>query len=161
MYPEIIGRKGADEDKQPPVHPTKIRTSISPSSVVELNTFSALANYTTEAVNRPCGSVVSALDYKNEGPVIDSKLVPWVFSPKENVTVRIRFVRSSGRPERSIIKKRYTDDEEKTKADNSSRPGHFSRDDHPGPAGRNKGRVGEGSYCQDFDLTRRIELLRQ
>nr|CAD7414927.1 unnamed protein product [Timema poppensis] len=33
----------------PPVHPTEIRTLISPSSVVELNTTSALANYATEA----------------------------------------------------------------------------------------------------------------
>nr|CAD7257791.1 unnamed protein product [Timema shepardi] len=33
----------------PPVHPTEIRTSISPSSAVELNTRSALANYATEA----------------------------------------------------------------------------------------------------------------
>nr|CAD7404169.1 unnamed protein product [Timema cristinae] len=32
-----------------PVHPTKIRTSISPSSAVELNTTSVLANYATEA----------------------------------------------------------------------------------------------------------------
>nr|CAD7199333.1 unnamed protein product [Timema douglasi] len=35
----------------PPVHPTEIRTSISPSSAVELNTTSALANYATEADN--------------------------------------------------------------------------------------------------------------
>nr|CAD7398073.1 unnamed protein product [Timema cristinae] len=35
--------------KTTPVHPTEIRTSISPSSAVELNTTSALANYTTEA----------------------------------------------------------------------------------------------------------------
>nr|CAD7196327.1 unnamed protein product [Timema douglasi] len=34
----------------PPVSPTEIRTSISPSSAVELNTTSALANYATEAV---------------------------------------------------------------------------------------------------------------
>ncbi|CAG2054241.1 unnamed protein product [Timema podura] len=34
--------------KPPPVHPTEIRTSISPSSAVELNTTSALANYATE-----------------------------------------------------------------------------------------------------------------
>nr|CAD7410473.1 unnamed protein product [Timema poppensis] len=34
------------------VHPTEIRTSISPSSAVELNTTSALANYATEA--GPC-----------------------------------------------------------------------------------------------------------
>nr|CAD7194237.1 unnamed protein product [Timema douglasi] len=33
----------------PPVHPTKIRTSTSPSSAVKLNTTSALANYATEA----------------------------------------------------------------------------------------------------------------
>nr|CAD7262019.1 unnamed protein product [Timema shepardi] len=36
-------------EKPPPVHPTEIRTSISPSSVVERNTTSALANYATEA----------------------------------------------------------------------------------------------------------------
>nr|CAD7193585.1 unnamed protein product [Timema douglasi] len=35
---------------KPPVHPTEIRTSISLSSAVELNTTSALANYATEAV---------------------------------------------------------------------------------------------------------------
>nr|CAD7432798.1 unnamed protein product [Timema monikensis] len=35
--------------KTTPVHPTEIRTSISPSSAVELNTTSALANYATEA----------------------------------------------------------------------------------------------------------------
>nr|CAD7587657.1 unnamed protein product [Timema genevievae] len=34
--------------KPPPVHPTEIRTSISPSSAVELNTTSALANYAIE-----------------------------------------------------------------------------------------------------------------
>nr|CAD7395913.1 unnamed protein product [Timema cristinae] len=37
------------EEKPPPVHPTEIRTSISLSSAVELNTTSALANYATEA----------------------------------------------------------------------------------------------------------------
>nr|CAD7265102.1 unnamed protein product [Timema shepardi] len=36
-------------EKPPPVQPTEIRTSISPSSAVELNTTSALANYGTEA----------------------------------------------------------------------------------------------------------------
>nr|CAD7430364.1 unnamed protein product [Timema monikensis] len=35
--------------KTAPVHPTEIRISISPSSAVELNTTSALANYATEA----------------------------------------------------------------------------------------------------------------
>nr|CAD7570265.1 unnamed protein product [Timema californicum] len=38
-------------EKPPPVHPTEIRTSISPSSAVELNTTSALANCATEAVH--------------------------------------------------------------------------------------------------------------
>nr|CAD7201330.1 unnamed protein product [Timema douglasi] len=37
--------------KTTPVHPTEIRTSISPSSAVELNTTSALANYATEAAS--------------------------------------------------------------------------------------------------------------
>nr|CAD7567787.1 unnamed protein product [Timema californicum] len=37
------------EEKPPPVHPTEIRTSISPSSAVKLDTTSALANYATEA----------------------------------------------------------------------------------------------------------------
>nr|CAD7453751.1 unnamed protein product [Timema tahoe] len=36
-------------EKPPPVHPTEIRTSIFPSSVVWLNTTGALANYATEA----------------------------------------------------------------------------------------------------------------
>nr|CAD7426655.1 unnamed protein product [Timema monikensis] len=38
-------------EKPPPVHPTEIRTSISPSSAFELNTTSVLANYATEAVS--------------------------------------------------------------------------------------------------------------
>nr|CAD7257755.1 unnamed protein product [Timema shepardi] len=43
-------------EKPPPVHPTEIRTSISPSSAVELNTSSALANYATEAAEEmPAG----------------------------------------------------------------------------------------------------------
>nr|CAD7429544.1 unnamed protein product [Timema monikensis] len=41
--------KADGTEKPPPVHLTEIRTSISSSSAVELNTTSALANYTTEA----------------------------------------------------------------------------------------------------------------
>nr|CAD7259518.1 unnamed protein product [Timema shepardi] len=37
-----------ESEKPPPVHPTEIRTSISPSSAVGLNPTSALANYATE-----------------------------------------------------------------------------------------------------------------
>nr|CAD7439054.1 unnamed protein product [Timema bartmani] len=37
--------------KPPPVHPTEIRTSISPSSVVWLNTTGALTNYATEVTS--------------------------------------------------------------------------------------------------------------
>nr|CAD7204369.1 unnamed protein product [Timema douglasi] len=40
----------AVNEKPPSVHPTEIRTSISPSSAVELHTTSALANHATEAV---------------------------------------------------------------------------------------------------------------
>nr|CAD7586917.1 unnamed protein product [Timema genevievae] len=43
------GEKPQTREKPPPVHPTEIRTSISPSSAVELNTTNALANYATEA----------------------------------------------------------------------------------------------------------------
>nr|CAD7200884.1 unnamed protein product [Timema douglasi] len=48
----------------PPVHPTEIRTWISPSSAVELNTTSALANYATEAV-RCCAKKKSTLKRHN------------------------------------------------------------------------------------------------
>nr|CAD7454400.1 unnamed protein product [Timema tahoe] len=41
------------------LHPTEIRTSISPSSAVELNTTSALANYATEAGTSPVMSFLS------------------------------------------------------------------------------------------------------
>nr|CAD7438994.1 unnamed protein product [Timema bartmani] len=47
-------------EKPPPVHPTEIRTSISLSSAVELNTTSTLANYATEADQR---NVSSAGEY--------------------------------------------------------------------------------------------------
>nr|CAD7412324.1 unnamed protein product [Timema cristinae] len=43
------GRVENHSGKTTPVHPTEIRTSISSSSAVELNTTSALANYATEA----------------------------------------------------------------------------------------------------------------
>nr|CAD7426974.1 unnamed protein product [Timema monikensis] len=47
--PRTDGSRKPKIGKPPPVHPTEIRTSISPSSAVELNTTSALANYATEA----------------------------------------------------------------------------------------------------------------
>nr|CAD7259409.1 unnamed protein product [Timema shepardi]CAD7578178.1 unnamed protein product [Timema californicum] len=43
------------------VHPTEIRTSISPSSLVELNTTSALANYATEAGSQNYSSPMTYL----------------------------------------------------------------------------------------------------
>nr|CAD7445003.1 unnamed protein product [Timema bartmani] len=46
----ITCRDTCYKEKPPPVHPTEIRTSISPSLAVGLNTTSALANYATEAV---------------------------------------------------------------------------------------------------------------
>nr|CAD7571396.1 unnamed protein product [Timema californicum] len=53
IYDYIVAKSVAylrnPSEKPPPVHSTEIRTSISPSSAVELNTTSALANYTTEA----------------------------------------------------------------------------------------------------------------
>nr|CAD7575238.1 unnamed protein product [Timema californicum] len=52
VNPHLRGGKSGKQFRntpRPPVPPTKIRTSISPSSAVELNTTSALANYATEA----------------------------------------------------------------------------------------------------------------
>nr|CAD7259408.1 unnamed protein product [Timema shepardi] len=46
------GRLENNLGKTTPVHQTEIRNSISPSSAVELNTTSALANYATEAGKR-------------------------------------------------------------------------------------------------------------
>nr|CAD7452423.1 unnamed protein product [Timema tahoe] len=43
-----LANYATEAEKPPPVHPTEIRTSISPSSAVELNTTSALDNYATE-----------------------------------------------------------------------------------------------------------------
>nr|CAD7434698.1 unnamed protein product [Timema monikensis] len=65
--------------KPHPVHPTEIRPSISPSSAVELNTTSALANYATEAKQRHTDSHVSSNL---------SKLAPFWYS--------MRFARSLG-----------------------------------------------------------------
>ncbi|CAG2061281.1 unnamed protein product, partial [Timema podura] len=53
LVPWIILPKGESpqtvtKEKPPPVHPIEIRTFISPSSAVDLNTTSALANYATE-----------------------------------------------------------------------------------------------------------------
>nr|CAD7413574.1 unnamed protein product [Timema poppensis] len=46
MNPHLRGGRVENHlGKTTPVHPTEIRTSISPSSAVELNTTSALANY--------------------------------------------------------------------------------------------------------------------
>nr|CAD7194578.1 unnamed protein product [Timema douglasi] len=45
----MMGEWKTIQEKPPLVHPTEIRTSISSSSAVELNTTSALANYATEA----------------------------------------------------------------------------------------------------------------
>nr|CAD7588569.1 unnamed protein product [Timema genevievae] len=44
------------QEKPPPVHPTEIRTLISPPSAVGLNTTSALANYATESQPGPSRS---------------------------------------------------------------------------------------------------------
>nr|CAD7193904.1 unnamed protein product [Timema douglasi] len=48
-----LNKDSYQAEKPPPVHSTEIRTSISPSSEVELNTTSALANYATEAGHSP------------------------------------------------------------------------------------------------------------
>nr|CAD7571941.1 unnamed protein product [Timema californicum] len=57
-------------EKPPSVHPTEIRTSISPSVAVELNTTSALDNYATEAVSPdPCVDMKRAQSLPEDSPV--------------------------------------------------------------------------------------------
>nr|CAD7572130.1 unnamed protein product [Timema californicum] len=73
-----IGEWKTIEEKPPPVHWIEIRTSISPSSAVELNTTSALANYATEAgtkileppTNPPfiCDGTVVSCSISHKGP---------------------------------------------------------------------------------------------
>nr|CAD7454433.1 unnamed protein product [Timema tahoe] len=46
---EVKKEMGGADNRKCAIHPTEIRTSISPSSAVGLNTSSALANYATEA----------------------------------------------------------------------------------------------------------------
>nr|CAD7427796.1 unnamed protein product [Timema monikensis] len=72
--PVLSSRAQYDKrEKPPPVHPTEILTSISPSSVVELNTTSALANYATEAVHpteiRTSISPSSAVELNTTSPL--------------------------------------------------------------------------------------------
>nr|CAD7398723.1 unnamed protein product [Timema poppensis] len=63
----------ASVEERDSIHPTEIRTSISPSSPVELNTTRALVNYATEAerqklaqahVSRPLGVLCDPVSFK-------------------------------------------------------------------------------------------------
>nr|CAD7576669.1 unnamed protein product [Timema californicum] len=54
---DCLSTSALDHPATGAVHPTEIRTSISPSSAVELNTTSALANYATEAGFIDCWTV--------------------------------------------------------------------------------------------------------
>nr|CAD7259890.1 unnamed protein product [Timema shepardi] len=64
VYPHLRGGRVENHlGKTTPVHLTEIRTSISPSSAVELSTTSALANYATEA-----GRVSTSSDYHGRTP---------------------------------------------------------------------------------------------
>nr|CAD7261902.1 unnamed protein product [Timema shepardi] len=75
----------------PPVHPTEIQTSISPSSAVELNTTRALANYATEAgINSLVYCHSNILDHvTNDASLTDiqqllrSELLRWSLEPGE------------------------------------------------------------------------------
>nr|CAD7196810.1 unnamed protein product [Timema douglasi] len=69
-------------EKPPPVHPTEIRTSISPFSAVELNTTSALANYATEAVSQKLPFEIMAFTFDAESYVTP---IGWGVGVKSNV----------------------------------------------------------------------------
>nr|CAD7195629.1 unnamed protein product [Timema douglasi] len=70
------------------VHPTEIRTSISPSSAVELNTTSALANYATEAelYNRSSIMAPPPPPASHQQPVPPSLLTPCYTPPYSTST---------------------------------------------------------------------------
>nr|CAD7568718.1 unnamed protein product [Timema californicum] len=62
MNPHLRGGRVENHSgKTTPVHPTEIRTSISPSSAIRLNTTSLLANYATEAALAPQGELTLTL----------------------------------------------------------------------------------------------------
>nr|CAD7569805.1 unnamed protein product [Timema californicum] len=72
MNPHLRGGRVENHEGTPtPVHPTKIRTSISPSSAVELNRTSALANYATETVLTHSSS---------NSPIVGSSVGQWLAS---------------------------------------------------------------------------------
>nr|CAD7576046.1 unnamed protein product [Timema californicum] len=77
-----------NKEKPPPVHPTEIRTSISPSSAVELNTTSALANYATEAAHSCPGTEIACTQLAAPScprPIgVVRQLVGWAFDHKKN-----------------------------------------------------------------------------
>nr|CAD7437714.1 unnamed protein product [Timema bartmani] len=69
VNPHLRGRRVENHlGKTTPVHPTEIRTSIFPSSAVELNTTSVLANYASEAtqLNESNGEVQVSIDSEYE-----------------------------------------------------------------------------------------------
>nr|CAD7579605.1 unnamed protein product [Timema californicum] len=64
-----------DNDRKKTVHPTETRTSISPSSAVELNTTSALANYATEAGLTPPLTTLKLLRPHMRNSTYEDKLI--------------------------------------------------------------------------------------
>nr|CAD7395855.1 unnamed protein product [Timema cristinae] len=83
-----VGGDGNDEevfegDEEAQVHPTEIRTSISPSSAVELNTTSALASYATKAGSSQVDRVMAFLQ-----DVFASECQPLKSNPDTNCTVK-------------------------------------------------------------------------
>nr|CAD7589715.1 unnamed protein product [Timema genevievae] len=78
------------EEKPLPVHPTEIRTSISPSSAVWLYTTDALANYATEA----------GLEFNNIGEEYKNKFIKSTFGVK--IEVRI-----SETPPQSLLEQHF------------------------------------------------------
>nr|CAD7195702.1 unnamed protein product [Timema douglasi] len=77
-----LGQARSPQENPTPVHPTEIRTSISPSSAAELNTTSALANYATEAVERSLGQLSNRC--------VEDKGGSEVFNPGSALWARIK-----------------------------------------------------------------------
>nr|CAD7392240.1 unnamed protein product [Timema cristinae] len=68
-----VGGQTMDVEETPAIHPTKIRTSISPSLAVELNTTGAFANSATEAVP----SLQKEEEWRRNQPDVMNTLGEW------------------------------------------------------------------------------------
>nr|CAD7573277.1 unnamed protein product [Timema californicum] len=145
--------------KKTSVHPTEIRTSISPSSAVELNTTSVLANYTTEAVavegayHYFIARLFDLSPYFMPSPHIYDLNIVLEFSPPSLVlSIKCPYQYSNPRPRRwaafsgpasqtNAIGRVRTSGTNHIPSENSQEPGYLSTAQHGDLIGHQRDRV--------------------